>query len=850
MTGSSGQEKLEAWAERFRSVDFEGQCGHKSYRIAIARKGPRLCELFNKKHENGVEFNNANVVSEHAIPFMFNDLDGLDRIKLADEAIYYGTTFVRIYTVLLTGLATIGNRILPKSEVKAVPALISNDKMHSWESKLTFDVNDLNSLFIDKNEIPKFINGLLEDFLQLHKPFDIEFPIFYLKVKPEYLEDAKTVRSFVCHLAGVDEDASNVYCNHHYVKGKDYYNISWLVSKEPYRNRNLVESDFIKFRFFPDKEKGRLAIICYAPHLFPDNFICEDSPLFTDEQIKSVWRKAWQGALSLQEKREDGRKGFKEEYRTLRDEYRPYLIADKYPEDDESNWIYQLEEYEYHRTRSFIIFANYLLSFQKAQDFSKAIQKAAKKIFQIEEDEFEFGLESSDLAYLVGNRLGKDFAQHLNACYDKKDIDGSFIWYMGVLKDFQVMPDKYITNYQQANHNIMAKCCNISELISVGFSNIHKHVELAGRRNEFENLDRLRFGESFSTLYHRAFAYFSGLPDLYCKIHQCMDFRIDNGSVVPKYVCQKNHPDKPWLRLFRSGENEDKVLEQQLRLFSIILYKLYTKFGRAYLAESKIALAFNLILNEKLFELGEQEKNQMGDTSDNLLFFHYRIDKNRLLRVPVIESEIEGVANRDVLSFCLDFGLLKLFNGGNSYILSDNEEFLTFKDKADFWGENLEEYVQKKIDCIFEAYKNIDDDYVEELLNWLYISDQQLNLIDEKLGTWIEDLEKKQTSDFIKLEDVGLFYKIYESFPVEYDMIAGEVNRELDKRFPEIWKKKLRDNAGYMLTPGLYTRLKEKGELMAEVVRKMVVYFFKTERQNSEDLNLTVSDLKQAYYKG
>lgn len=834
-----GKRELDSWSLRFKNVDIENGCEIHSTRIAIARKGPRLCELYGADGVDKEGFNTSGIISEHAIPFLFNGADLKDRIKLADEAIYHGTTFSRIYTVLLTGVALLGKQQIPKKEIKAVPCILTKDgRDHSLDSKLTFDVADLNELLIDDNKVPGFINGLIEDFLTLHKPFDVEFPIFYLKVAPEILEDAGKVKDFVYKMAGVEKAVSNVYCNNHYVNGVNLYNYSWLLTKEPYNSRNQIESNFVKVRVFPDVKRGRLAIVCYAPHLFPYSCICRETPLFTDPKIKDIWRRAWDAAPSLKHLTEDGKLDFDPAYKELKDEYRQYLISNKYPVEDERNWIYQLEEYEYHRDRSFVIFANYLLSFQKAQDLAKNIDEAVQVFGG--EAKGNLKIDSADLSYLVGNQLGESFSQLLNQYYYNKEVSPSFSVYMETLRNDRIIPEKYVERYDQANREAMKKCCNVSELISIGFSNIHQFVELAGRRERFEDLNRLRFGESFSTFYTRAFAY---LPEeeLYSKIHQCIDFRIDNGSVVPKYVCQTDHPDKPWLRLFRSGENEDKMLEQQLRFFCVILDELYKDqepdHKVDYISGTKIALAFNLILNQKL--------EGLEGSSENLLPVKYKVNYETLYRVPVIETEISAVGeesqnqyNRDVLSFCVDYGLLIPIEGNDNYRLSDADHFSHYRKDKDFFSESLYHYILEGIGQTKKVYDALGEDDTDELLNWLYISTSQLKKVLENLNNWINSLKSKGREATIM--DVIEFYNVYKTFPVDYEEVNRkfngvlEDNEELLKVFGTKWQGQLYNNKGIQ-NDSLYEKLNEKGIQLKKSVRELWENFsFDEELQDPE----------------
>ena len=78
---------LQNWGKRyFEKEDF--------LHIAISRKAPRLLEWVRL---NGVGSNGIPVVTELALPFL--NWQHINKVLVADEAIYHGTTFEKVLEI-------------------------------------------------------------------------------------------------------------------------------------------------------------------------------------------------------------------------------------------------------------------------------------------------------------------------------------------------------------------------------------------------------------------------------------------------------------------------------------------------------------------------------------------------------------------------------------------------------------------------------------------------------------------------------------------------------------------------------------------------------------------------------
>jgi len=165
-----------------------------TYIVAIARKGPRMLEVFEKyrKMSMGMGLNEIdNIISEKAISFMSDDEIKDSTFIVIDDILVYGST-------LKTVLEHIKRR---------------NPKSISWRT-FTYDIEENKVPGLDdytgESKLPKtkesnavFCDELVSSFAFLIKPYDIEHPIFYLKVNNSYKSEnelekiLKKISSFV-----------------------------------------------------------------------------------------------------------------------------------------------------------------------------------------------------------------------------------------------------------------------------------------------------------------------------------------------------------------------------------------------------------------------------------------------------------------------------------------------------------------------------------------------------------------------------------------------------------------------------------------------------------------------------
>lgn len=135
----------------------------KVYFCAISRKAPKLLDILRKKLKQ--VWNSLEIITEYTFPFL--DWQDIKAIVLADDAIYYGSTFYAVYKQIQA--YSPHTRIIPICCIKAS------------ELSLPFD-DDLLSEQVARVTGHYFVNCLGIDFKKQCTPFEVEFPVLEVKL--------------------------------------------------------------------------------------------------------------------------------------------------------------------------------------------------------------------------------------------------------------------------------------------------------------------------------------------------------------------------------------------------------------------------------------------------------------------------------------------------------------------------------------------------------------------------------------------------------------------------------------------------------------------------------------------
>lgn len=571
------------------------------------------------------------VISEHAIPFALYDWEETDsrnpekEVILVDEASYFGTTFGRVYDMLKAGMELLYGR--EKWHVRGKPVLLSErSRFLLNEKKLDWLEGEIEPM--KEEEVSDYVGTLVEGFLTLGKPYDIEFPILYADMPTEWREqkDEWIANRMKELLDGIGDDTSaGAYILEHRLKAGNVYTVVKLLSKDVYANTGFVHSDFTKVRGYWDWEKGRISFTFYDPRILEEDFLREKTPLFAGTRYETVWSSLFVNRLDrLKSRIREEREKRREEEQSL----------------EKAQMLYSLEELEYHMHRSLVVWANYLYSFNLALAWKGRIEEGLAGTLE---------LEKRDLVYLGGETLAGEVLKILGALTGPEKLPAVPV--ADVDTDREI-PELFRTAYEDSLRKMPAPA-NGSQLVSALFYRMHEQVEVASRRETRRVIDlgRLRFGETFGSLYWQAVV--RGLEKPLLSVHKAVDFRIDNGSMVPKYVRRGT----AWIRMFRCGENEDFFEQRLLRFVHSVLRELSKKNGTPVMQETLIraALMTTLVLpaDRKVegvfaglnlpwqFQLGMDLKRQflwtefLDEAGEKTSLFDYCVDRNLLVRTEV-----------------------------------------------------------------------------------------------------------------------------------------------------------------------------------------------------------------------
>lgn len=804
------KEAIDLWTKSLYEESNKYGDNKKMLIVSIARKGPRLCEL------SGI---NEDVISEHAIPFSLPDFMN-SLVVVTDEAIYFGTTFQRIYTVLRTGirlytkkLTRDNNDIATESPiVKAAPVIISPKANLLLDNKLEWLISERKTI-VDEY-MPLYINNLIENFYSLGKPFDIEFPILYVDFPKEMYEmnNQEIAGVLKKKFKKIDPEKGDgyTYSLEHRAEEKDYYTVTRLFSDSIYRNDRKLHSDFSKMRAFWLEDKKRIALTFYSPHIIDDKYLIKDTPLFTGTPYAKIWSRLWERVSII----EDAYELIEKESVNFDFEKRREIE-------------YSIQEYKYHVKRSLLIWANYLYSYDMAM---RLLSSLKRELFDDKVDEGnKFVLEERDICYLAGKGLAEDITSLLNAiAYQYSEIQMPVVP-MDDVRVNNYIPEAYLPKYEMKNARAFPECKNMSELISVIFYNMHFDVELEGRKNWREDLSRLRFGETFSSIYNRGFV--ENYSEVFHSMHKAVDFRIDNGSIVPKYICRNNGNSKVWFRMFRCGENEDLFAQRLIRFVERLLRVMSEIYDNSLLPEMLIRSALALYLTppnntEGVFEgvnLPWRFITNWSDWGPQVCFI------NELSDDETIDKKMH---NRDLLEFCKWHGLIqdsdvKGFFKINSYLP---------KAVIPKWNETTND----KLRAVTTTLVNMMNEGISVLdaAEWLLYENEIMEESHNKLINWCVNHRELPEEFSPNNEFILEFNNLNLTFPQQEKEIANHLNGLviiLDNKRTNFQKKNL--GASWLENISIFTEsqaFKEKRKLGFMMYRLLMCCLF-LQQENYKD---------------
>ena len=673
---------------------YNAICRESGLCLAISRKAPRLLEWCAINFGEDIH-NQSSIITELALPFI--DIEKYEgSCVVIDEAIYHGTTFKKVTSITKTVCQN-----NPFLSIKSMPMVITDEALLSEEIRANLYAETI----INRCDCQFFINSIISKFLTLGKPYDLEFPIFYVDFKEKIT--TKQIEQMLRQLSAIESESKNTTINENiYYETKTYsrennenyssfsYLTDYLYKGKYGRNK----PEFSKLRMF--YKGNRLCIVSMSPHILSGDDLVENNGMLQGD-LQEIWKTIYHSIKSI---------------------------------DNET------EEYLHQKKKSMVVMTNYLLSFANFLYVKDSIKIAIKERDMCllptgsDSNRYSFRLELQDLIYLVGEKLAEKILSNLNLLLNYPHQINQNIIPSPILADIQYnsIPLDYRSAYeiQISSDNIHSSKHMVSTMMSSMFSAMHSQIELPSRMRT-HSFNRLRFGESYRSIINRFSLYYTNECQMYKEIHQCMDRRIDFGSIVPNYI-QRNASfgSSYWLRMFRSGENEDFNKDRILRQIVTIIkcFLSYNKGTILHLFEFEFIMAL----------LYCKEQENIKSNKHSLLFgteLKMKFSQNMYQSYVELENINDKVS---LVEYAKRYQILT----------EDEQHFLKLADNSyvkelsngSAWSTAEDEMIDKYVNYVYSfTQRNPNPLLIRETLNYLFF--EKMNFMND-LNNWIKRMEK------------------------------------------------------------------------------------------------------------
>ena len=597
--------------------------------IALSRKGPRLLE-FLAKHKDLVI---PNVISEHALPFLFSRIiknSESYHLYIFDDAIYYGSTISNLIDEINAYISAYD--LHERVDIAGIYVAIKEPS----SVELPNDINVYPAEACSSGYGHYFVKRVMKDLRSLGRTLEIEFPAIRHHV------------SKVLKLEDLFQSFKNTF-------GEN--NVCLINSTEGIPSLSVVwskpdETTFRKMRLYIDDND--LVIVPIAPELFYNDMSRLSYVSFgRNDLISSLWRR-------------------------IVDE-----LTEVYEGDANSNVILRRNI-----CRTGVVLLNYFSSIDTYIYESPRVRSCVESLgVSLSEP----NLDPDNLKYLL---------------YDNYVSDVVSIWNkMLTLDDYITMPiqlnlsksDEIVyesTSLSSAEVEPLVKVNILSvmgsrsfeEALSVMSFNQTIMIERFSRYIRSNKHERLRFGYSFAGLWNfiRNNANKVSSDDItLSRLHKWVDCQIDNGSLVPQYIVDKN--SSMWTRVFRPGENEDVMLSHIGRFVAFVIDKMHRPDidGSDYGVLKSNLDGILSIVYSKYYERIKDEEPQWPDMVDK---------KSQLVISSTNENLVDFLIRMSVLTNTITH-TIKINERLNNYEFSHNTTFS--KELEDEIGLTVEEIVNK-----------------------------------------------------------------------------------------------------------------------------------------------------------
>ena len=473
--------------------------------IALSRKGPRLLEYLRKN----MGLKELNVMTEHALPFLFDRIlaksDQEYRIFIVDDAIYYGSTISALKDEIESYIAVYG--LKERVHIEGIYSCIKD--------KESLDFGDVEVKAIKNVRLGYghfFVKEVMKDLRSLGKSLEVEFP--------EICYETKSPVDIYKLLASLESvfGSEKVYMIDSPIGIKS---ISVLLS-------DVKNSTFRKLRIFVDGCK--ISIVSIAPELMQTNLGLFRFISFGNiVQVNALWREMAKQLEGISEKL----------------------------------WSQKMNDRNLVRTA--VVLFNYFSSVDTFCYFRRSVECA---ILNTDGEIVHRNIDSSNLVYLLGSET---IADEIVSAWNEA-LDSEQYYILPISDDIENIYDNIVfessrlssmeANLLKAtNLKMVFDSKTMKEALSAMFFNQTMMIERGSRYISVNRQDRLRFGYTFQYLWNFIWDNANNIETKGIsakEMHQWIDIQIDNGSIVPQYILGTGN--FKWVRVFRSGENEDVLL--------------------------------------------------------------------------------------------------------------------------------------------------------------------------------------------------------------------------------------------------------------------------------------------------
>lgn len=689
-------EVLKKWFERLMQHPA-------SLIIAISRKAPRLIAVCRQKYPELWDDNKI-VISEIAMPFIDFEQTYSDCI-LVDEAIYHGTTFEKNLQLVKALLDSHG-------QVCGLPIVVTQDAL---TAPIIVESLVEGWAHIDDDNCNFFIDTVISDFYALGIPYDIEYPLFYIKFDSE--KSVGWLDSIICDVFRDFCLQNGLPFEDNFYKGKNFqretanlYEFYTLLTDYLYDDRidDLATPDFSKIRVF--RNPSLICIASMSPYTINKEDICENSSLFGGN-LRIVWNKMYKQCSKISSK--DG------------------------------NVAYQ-------KNKSLVVLANYLLSFNHFLKIKSQLQSLfSEKLRQ----DIKLQVDLQDLELLFGYQEASSIKQLLELIeYSSSPLATSLV--QGTIYQ-NLIPQKYQDTFMtQLMLDNMCDKDSVAAIMSNVFCNLHWTVEINSRQSPREKYDRLQFGLSMQSIQQIC-------QDLYpidsssVNVNKALDARIDRGSVVPDYVYIEDAYDCYWRRLFRSGENEDVDRDQMLRICMNSLDMYFRKSKSQSIDYYELLLL--LVLLSKYEEIFYKSKLAFNRLFANNIEVELYDNDYQILARP------NGELEYDLLARLVDYHLIQK-NQYDDWELIESPYAVKLLNHLPL-ADRDKKKMQRIVDFVDSMHRKVNGETTREILNYACFSNTEI--LDESITRFINMvigyIEGHSNDAFSEIEEY--FVDLYLAIP-------------------------------------------------------------------------------------